>query len=571
MNKIIVLLLLTLFSNSALSENQKEADKPNFLLIVADDLGYSDLGSFGGEIQTPHLDALANKGVKFTNFYSAPTCSPARAMMLSGMDNHLVGLGTQKYYWAEEQKGRPGYEGYLNNRFVTVATRLKDAGYHTYMVGKWHLGYDESSYPSSRGFEESFALVEGGASHLDQRGVIPKAAKANYIKDGKPVDLPEDFFSSAFYTDTLINNIESHRKDGKPFFAYAAYTAPHWPLQAPKAFLDKYQGVYDQGYGEIAQQRLTRMQEMAIVDENAVVQSTPDFYPKWNKLTPSQQAREARLMEVYAAMVDALDYNIGRLIEYLKKTKQFENTVIVFVSDNGAEGADPMDITTPAQPNAQWIPENFDNSFANIGKANSFVSVGPGWAGVSSTPSRLFKGFTAEGGIKVPAFIFSPKLARQSHLSHEFVSVKDIAPTFLELAGIPLDIASHNERPVLPMTGKSMLSYLMVQEDTLHGADFSEAWELFGRRAVRSGDWKMIWLNDPWGNNRWQLYNLANDPAESKDVFSQFPEVVAKLSKIWEQYVAQNEMVVVDKVDIQYTNGTSHYQHKMSSDGGLPN
>ena len=156
-------------------------------------------------------------------------------------------------------------------------------------------------------------------------------------------------------------------------------------------------------------------------------------------------------------------------------------------------------------------------------------------------------------------------------MSHEFVSVKDIAPTFLELAGIPLDIASHNERPVLPMTGKSMLSYLMDQEDTLHGADFNEAWELFGRRAVRSGDWKMIWLNDPWGNNRWQLYNLANDPAESKDVFSQYPEVVAKLSKIWEQYVAQNEMVVVDKVDIQYTNGTSHYQHKMSSDGGLPN
>lgn len=561
MKTITTLLLFVMLAAHAESREQTVAPRPNVLLIVADDLGYSDLGSFGGEINTPNLDSLANTGLKLTNFYAAPTCSPSRAMLLSGMDNHLVGLGTQKYYWAEEQKGRPGYEGYLNNRFVTVATRLKDGGYHTYMAGKWHLGYDEASYPSTRGFEESFALLEGGASHLDQRGVIPNAAKAHYLKNGKPVDLPKDFFSSEFYTDTLINNIENNRTDGKPFFAYAAYTAPHWPLQAPAEFSDKYKGMYSKGYTEIAQARLKRMQAMGMLAADVTPNPGADFYPAWDELTAAQQTREARLMEVYAGMVEALDFHIGRMIRYLQETGQLENTVVIFLSDNGAEGGNPMDITTPIQPNATWIPENFDNSLANIGKAGSFVSVGPGWARVSSTPSRLYKGFTTEGGLKVPAFVYSKKMARQSQQSDAFISVKDITPTLLELAGISPVLDTHNKRQVLPVTGESMLGYLMGKKQSVHGAQFSEAWELFGRRAVRSGDWKMVWLNDPWGTNRWQLYNLAQDPGEIKDLFYLFPDIVSKLAVVWQNYVKQNEMVVVDKVDILYTNGTAHYKY----------
>jgi len=559
---ILTMLLVVIFSACA-KNNDRDATntQPNILLLVADDLGYSDLGSFGGEINTPNLDKLATSGLQLTNFYAAPTCSPSRAMLLSGMDNHLVGLGTQKYYWSAEQKGRPGYEGYLNKRFVTIATRLKAAGYHTYMAGKWHLGYDETTYPSARGFEESFALLEGGASHFDQRGVIPNASIANYRKNGQPVKLPEDFFSSEFYTNTLIQNIENNRKDGKPFFAYAAYTAPHWPLQAPEENIAKYQGKYDAGYEAISLERLNRMKKLGLIASSTSANPGAEMYPTWDELNATQKQREARLMEIYAGMVDALDVHIGRLISYLEETGQLQNTIIVFMSDNGAEGANPLDIEAGKnEPNATWVPKNFDNSDENLGKAGSFVSTGPGWARVSNTPSRLHKGFTAEGGIKVPAFIYYPKMARSKQQSSEFVSVMDIAPTLMELAGLDPKATSYQNRAVLPMTGTSMVSYMQEQQASVHGKEFTAAWELFGRRAVRWGDWKMIWLNKPWGIGRWQLYNLAKDPAEINDLYTAHPEVVGKLEQVWHDYVKQNEMVVVDKVDILYSNGTSHYE-----------
>ncbi|NIB40672.1 arylsulfatase [Pseudomaricurvus alkylphenolicus] len=541
-------------------EDRLDTHRPNVLIIVADDLGYSDLGSFGGEIKTENMDILAHRGIQLTNFYAAPTCSPSRAMLLSGTDNHLVGLGTQKYYWSEEQKGRPGYEGQLNNRFVTIATRFKDAGYHTYMAGKWHLGYDRESYPSARGFEESFALLEGGASHFDQRGVISKAPKANYRKNGQAVDLPKNFFSSEFYTDTLINNIERNRQDGKPFFAYAAYTAPHWPLQAPAEFSDKYKHIYDVGYEAIAEARLKRMKEKGILSEYTLANPGTAYYPQWKQLTTAQKVREARLMEIYAGMVESLDFHIGRLITYLEDTGELDNTVIFFMSDNGAEGSNPLDIRAGKTPNSSWIPENFDNSLENLGKAGSYVSVGPGWARVSSTPYRLHKGFTTEGGIKVPAFIYYPKMARSTAISSEFITVRDIAPTLMELAGLEPSLNSYQGRKVLPVTGKSLIKHLWGKERSVHGEQFTAGWELFGRRAIRYGTWKMIWLNEPWGKEVWELYDLANDPGEMNDLAAARPDIVKKLNSHWESYVRQNEMVVVDKVDILYTNGRSHYQ-----------
>jgi arylsulfatase len=561
--KRLLLTILCLFMLPACAKPLSDLpnEKPNVLVIVADDLGYSDLGSFGGEIDTPNLDSLANSGLQLTSFYAAPTCSPSRAMLLSGMDNHLVGLGTQKYYWSKEQKGRPGYEGYLNNRFVTLPTRLKEAGYHTYMAGKWHLGYDATTYPSARGFDESYALLEGGASHFDQRGVIPSASKANYRKNGKLVDLPEGFFSSEFFTNTLIDNIESNRKDGKPFFAYAAYTAPHWPLQAPDEFISKYKGKYDAGYEAVAFERLNRMKKLGLLPKSVSQISGSGIYPSWEELTPAQKKQEARLMEIYAGMVDAMDFHIGRLISYLDESGQLNNTIIVFLSDNGAEGSNPLDIEAGKnEPNVTWIPNNFDNSDENLGKANSFVSTGPGWARVSSTPSRLHKGFTSEGGIKVPAFIYYPKMARSKKKSSEFVSVMDIAPTIMELAGLDPKKNTYQKREVLPMTGTSLVSYIQEQQPSVHGEEFTAAWELFGRRAVRWNDWKMIWLNEPWGIGGWQLYNLNSDPYENNDVYSIHPEIVSKLKKVWGNYVEKNEMVVVDKIDIRYSNGTVHYK-----------
>lgn len=561
MNKYLSI-FFALFSIQSVAETiQPVADeRPNIIVIVADDLGFSDLGSFGGEISTPNLDMLTQSSTQFSNFYTAATCSPSRAMLMSGMDNHLVGLGTQRYYWSPEQKGRPGYEGYLNNRFVTLPTRLKEAGYHTYMAGKWHLGYDKDTYPSARGFDQSFALLEGGASHFDQRGVIPAASKANYRKNGEPVDLPENFFSSEFFTDVLINNIESNRSDGKPFFVYAAYTAPHWPLQAPEEFIAKYKGKYDAGYEAIATERLKRMKSFGLISDSVTLPPPSEIYPSWEQLSPEQKKREARLMEIYAGMVDSLDFHIGRLVNYLMSTGEFDNTIIVFMSDNGADGSNPLDIIAGKnEPNATWIPNNFDNSYENMGKANSYVSTGPGWARVSSTPSRLHKAFPTEGGIKVPAFIYHPAAQRSGQVYNGFVSVTDVAPTLLESAGLDPYITKFNDRDVLPITGTSMLGYLQNKSSSIHPKDFTAGWELFGRRAVRWGDWKMIWLNAPWGTDSWQLYNLSDDPYESVNLYSKRPEIAKKMHTIWEQYVEDNNMVVVDKVDVLYTNGTTHY------------
>src|SRR5690606_30702746 len=225
------------------------AEKPNILIIIADDLGYSDLGSFGGEIDTPNLDALASEGVRLTNFQAAPTCSPTRAMLLSGTDNHLAGLGNMGELLQDYQKGQPGYEGYLNDRVASLAEVMQDAGYNTYTVGKWHLGRTEETSPKARGFDRSFILVQGGASHFDdQFAIIAADPKAIYREDGKQVEAPENFFSTEFYTDRIIQNIEADKANGKPFMAVLSYTAPHWPLHAPDAWIDKYKGRYAEGY-----------------------------------------------------------------------------------------------------------------------------------------------------------------------------------------------------------------------------------------------------------------------------------------------------------------------------------
>jgi arylsulfatase len=512
--------------------------RPNVLLIVADDLGYTDLGVLGSEIRTPHLDALARSGLLLTSFLVSPTCSPTRAMLLSGADTHPAGLGTMAGTADDNQKGRPGYEGFLSDRVVSVATLLRDAGYHTYMAGKWHLGMDEHQGPHRRGFERSFALLPGGASHFaDAAGLFEKHPQAPYREDGREVGLPAGFYSTAHYTDKLIEYIRGGLADGRPFFAYAAYTSPHWPLQLPDAELDRYRGAYDQGYDALRVRRFESAKRLGVVSAAAVPQRTP-FARAWDALAPEQKRREVRAMELYAAMVENLDHHVGRLLQALRDCGRYDDTLVLFFPDNGAEGNQIGRMET----NADWIPKRFDNSLANLGRVNSYAWLGPAWA-QAVTPFRLWKAFPTEGGVRVPAIVRWGAGERRG-LESAVVTVKDVAPTLLELAGARHPGASFEGRAVAPLEGRSMLPFLRGDTATVHGSDFTMGWELFGRRALRRGDWKIVWLFEPYGPARWGLFDLASDPLESKDLAGTHEDELAELLRAWDEYAVRNGVIL---------------------------
>lgn len=292
--------------------------RPNILLIVADDAGYADIGSFGGEIQTPNIDALAATGVRFTQFGVSATCSPTRSMLLSGTDNHLAGLGNMAEFTAPNQKGKPGYEGHLSGYVAPLPALLKQAGYNTYMAGKWHMGEEPEHYPAARGFMRDLTLIPGGGSHMDDMWGA-KGERQLYTYNGKPVEaLRPGFFSSDDYTAAIISNIEESRGDGKPFFAYLALQAPHDPFQLPDEWLDRYKGRYDQGYDETRAARIARMKALGILGPDATVFPRLPTVPAWNDLPAEEKRKSARRMELFAAMVENMDANIGKLIGHLK-------------------------------------------------------------------------------------------------------------------------------------------------------------------------------------------------------------------------------------------------------------
>lgn len=537
--------------------------RPNILLIVADDLGYTDLGSYGSEISTPTLDQLAKTGAKMTGFYTSPFCSPTRAMLMSGSDNHLIGFGDMAELITDAQKGKPGYEGYLNDRVVPMAQVLKDAGYRTAMAGKWHLGVPEQFSPATRGFEQSYAMVMGGASHWgDQSGIVAldpnKPPKAIYRENGKSIEIPRDgFYSSEAFTDKLLEYLKNGESSGKPFFGYLAYTAPHWPLHAPEADIAKYEGRYKEGYDKLRKERLQRMKKLGIIPADTPVYEGHPDWPKWDSLSQAEKESEARRMTVYSAMVENMDRQIGRVLAYLKEKKQLDNTFIFFMSDNGADGNSVYDVARTRE----WIHKDMDNRTANIGKPGSFIEYGPGWAQVGSTPFKLYKSFLYEGGIAVPAIAWGPGIKGGTTKS-VFAHVTDVAPTIYELAGTQHPGIKYNGKPVVPLRGKSMVNYLQGKAKTVRGPDDVVGWELGGRKALRKGDWKIVYANKPWGTGDWELYNITKDRTESKNLAASNPKKLNELLVEWKRYVADTGTLEIENLAARpgYSNGAKYYE-----------
>ena len=513
--------------------------QPNVLLIMADDMGFTDIGAFGGEIPTPNLDAVAAEGLRFSRLYTSYLCSPTRAMLLTGSDNHLAGLGAMAEFISENQVGLPGYEGYISPGATSMAELMRDAGYSTYMTGKWHLGLEVDQSPRARGFERYFSMLDGSGSHFaDMLGGDAYRQLTVYGEDGRRVhELPEHFYSTDYYTDRMLEYIDSGRDKGKPFFAYVAYAAPHWPLQARGKYLEKFRGRYDAGYGQLRRERFARMKELGLVAGDMQLPAMDPIIPAWNSLPAQEQRIEARAMEIHAAMVNNMDNNIGRLLRYLKRIGEYENTLVLFLSDNGADG-----FSRHADWYKEWAPR-FDNSYENIGRPGSFVLYHSGWAQAAETHLSFYKGYMREGGIRKMGIARLPAGhggANPGSVNGSVVSVMDILPTMLDLAGI--DTAG-NSTLAEQINGRSLLPVLTGNSGQVRDETDALGMEMLGQRAVIKGDWKLVSLGKPPVEG-WTLFNLGDDPAEQVDLSASHPEKFNELMAQWEQYVIDYNVVL---------------------------
>ncbi len=522
--------------------------RPNVVLIVTDDMGYADIGAFGGEIATPNIDALASDGVRFTNFYTHASCSPTRSLLLSGVDTHLNGLGNMSEWIAPNQKGVPGYEGVLNHDVVTLPELLKQSGYHTYMVGKWHMGKDPDKIPAARGFERDFSLLDGGGNYWGMMNVTAASPRLVFTEDGRYLtSLPDDYYATRTYTDKMIDYIDSNRGDGKPFFAYVAHQAPHDPYHLPRKSRNGHVAQYDKGWDAVRRERLDRQIELGIMPADTQLSERMWFVPDPTMLAPTPRAMLGKKMELYADLVVNLDMHIGRLIDHLKEIGEYDNTIFMVFGDNGAEGTDlfSMIAGTPGTRDWLWAAINWSQTDPQAwGDPGSFVGYGPMWAQVSMTPFSQYKGWMAEGGIRNALIVSGPVVKREAgSINHGFMHVADIMPTLLDVAGTTYPDSSDG-RPLPAMMGKSWTDVLSGAAESPRNDDDYMGWELFGNRAVRQGDWKLRWQFRPFGTGEWELFNLANDPAERIDRAADSPAKLELMLGLWEDYVVANNVIV---------------------------
>jgi len=538
---LIILLLITPLVGCATEDKSPAADKrPNFLLVVVDDMGYTDLGSFGGEIDTPNIDALADEGVRFTDFHVSVSCSPTRSMLMSGTDNHLAGLGTMGELIKPWQRGKPGYEGHINDRVVTMPELLRDGGYHTYMAGKWHLGHKKGDRPYDRGFEKSYSLMNGGASHYNDMNPLFESDVITYTKNGQQIDtLPGDFFSSRSYADFLMNSIRENRGDGKPFLAYLSFAAPHDPMHVPEPWRTKYKGQYADGYEVLRNKRVEGAKKAGVFPANVAVTERHTMVKPWLSLTEEEKAWQQAQMEVFAGMVDNLDYHFGRVVQFLKDIGEYDNTVIILFSDNGSNPWDSEDY--PGNREGDFLKQ-FDNSVDNIGNRNSHSAYGIGWAQAGSGPLDLFKMAVGEGGIRSPLIVSGPGIKGDGGFNRNFSYVTDIMPTMLKMAKLDHP-TQFKGKDVLPMRGHSITESLNNSKRLIHSADEYVGGEMFGGRWLRKGDYKAILVPKPFGNGQWRLFNVVMDPGETNDLAKEKPKLLKELQQSWDQYADETGVV----------------------------
>jgi arylsulfatase len=478
------------------------APRPNLVVILADDLGFSDLGCYGGEIATPHLDALARDGLRFTQFTNTGRCCPTRAALLTGRYSHEVGVGHMTV-----DKGLPAYRGFLRPEVPTVAERLRAAGYTTLMTGKWHVGSQPSQWPLARGFDRYWGTPTGGGIYFKDSNIL--RPEVFFVDQDQQVEPPDDLHVTDTFTDRALAFVDEARRGERPFFLYLAHIAPHWALQAPEADIDAQAGRYDEGWDTLRARRYARQREIGLVPGVPQLPPRDAKAPAWDTLDAAARAERARRMEVYAAQVAALDRTVGRFCARLKEWNLWDNTVIVFLSDNGAS--------------AEGGPGGFSRGKpgAPIGSALSYASAGVEWANLSNTPFRNHKTTVFEGGVATPCLVHWPAgLRSPGAIRHEPAHVTDLLPTLLDLAGVPVPG---------DLSGISFAPLLRGETPPERGPIY---YEHEGHRAIRLGEWKAV---APVGKE-WMLYHLAEDRGETRDLAAEHPERLRTLRGQWQKW-----------------------------------
>ncbi len=523
--------------------------RPNMVVLVADDWGFTDVGAYGSEIATPNLDEMARHGARFSNFHAAAVCSPTRSMLLTGVDNHRNGVGNMPETMPAEHEGKPGYAGTLNDNAVTLATMLKDNGYHTYITGKWHLGKTPDKLPGKRGFERSFIQADSGSDNWEKRSYMMLYDKAYWFEQGQEAELPADYYSSKFFVDKAIEYIASNDKDTKPFFAYIGFQANHIPLQAPAEFVQKYRGRYDQGWTALRKARRDRAAALDLIPtgtEMVALASTTD----WDQLSVDKKRQQARHMEVYAGMAEAMDFQVGRLVAHLKASAQYDNTVFVFLSDNGSDPADPLNIPV----SSTWVRMSYDTDADPPGGRGTFSANGPSWASATTSPLSGYKYFAGEGGLRVPLIISGVPGMPVSRTITALTHVNDIVPTLLDAAGIRPHDGIYLGNKVEPLSGHSMLPLLLGRADYVHAPDEALGYELAGSAALFKSDYKLVKNIAPLGDGNWRLYDLKTDPGEVHDLGSSQPERFKTMIADYDDYARANGVLPVPQgYDLQKT------------------
>lgn len=514
-------------------------DKPNFILILVDDAALQDFGIYGGEAATPNIDYLAQQGTMFTNYHSSLMCAPARAMLLTGCDSHVAGVPNLPVFLAPEHTTHLNYDGILNTRVETVASRLKANGYNTYITGKWHLGNTSHTLPTRRGFDRSYILGASGGDNYDIKGYLPFKGNAPWFADGEPLEkLPDHFYSSEFLVDKMIEFMEEEEEKDQPFFAYLPFQAIHIPVQAPAEFVKKYKGVYKEGWAKLKQQRFARAKQLGIVPQDAQLGDIRPELKKWESLSKAEQQAAANDMAVNAAMMEAMDYHIGRYITYLKSRGLYDNTIFIITSDNGPEGSA---VNHPISDLwMKWVGYHRDQS--RLGGPGYYGYIGPEFASAAAGPSAFFKFYAGEGGLRVPLIISGANLPKtQKRAAFSFVT--DIAPTILALADI-------QENPLaVPMTGKSLIPAIQSDTTLVYQPNESIGIEAAGHSALFKGNMKITRNARPLGDFKWRLYNIKEDPGETNDLAQAQPQIFANMIK---EYAAYSEKVGVLEMGTQY-------------------
>ena len=513
-----------------------ESKRLNIVLILADDLGFTDLGSYGSEIRTPTLDNLAAEGVRFTNFHSAANCAPARAMLLTGVDNQLAGVPNIPEMLTPEQLSRLDSGGTLGDNVVTVATLLEGAGYRTYMSGKWHLGMAPEKRPSARGFQRTVAMMDSGADHWEQRPYLPLYDQANWYADGERLDLPEDFYSSEFLVDALMDFIVSDSDQQSPFFAYLPFMAVHMPVQAPRSFVTPYLDTYAGGWDELRESRRKRAAALGVIPKDSPMvrmSTTAD----WNALDEEAQAYETKRMAVYAGMVEAMDWHLGRLIQFLKERDEYANTVFIFTSDNGTEASGPE--------NPRVFPHNvgprrmgYRLDYESLGEKGSFSSLSPSFASASASPLAFYKFYAGEGGMRVPLIIAGDAISNNQSIIRAFSWVTDITPTILSFAGVEPPGPRYGGRAIEAVTGRSLRPLLAGEVTSVYGETDTVGYELAGNGALFQGDYKLVLNQPPVGDGQWRLFNITKDPGEVIDLAAAHPARYQRMLGRYQEYMA---------------------------------